>query len=67
MLNYMISWIPLRQLRLIVLCEFNHLQYDINKLNRIFKLKQIVSFATKGPNKLNLIPTGRLQETHKAS
>ena len=62
MLNYLIEKLTLIESQyancgVIMLGDFNHLRHVINKLNHIFNLKQIVPFATRGSNKLDLILT----------
>ena len=62
MLNYLIEKLTSIESQytncgVIVLGDFNHLRHVINKVNHIFNLKQIVPFATRGSNKLDLILT----------
>lgn len=62
MLNYLIEKLTLIESQyancgVIILGDFNHLRHVINKLKYIFNLKQIVPFATRGSNKLDLILT----------
>ena len=44
--------------------DFNHLRHDIKKLNQIFNLKQIIPFAIRGSNTLDLSVTN-FQEFYK--
>ena len=66
MLNYLIESLTSIESRyancgILMLGDFNHLRHEIKKLNQIFNLKQIIPFATRGSNTLNLIVTS-LQE-----
>ena len=66
MLNYLIESLTSIESRyancgILVLGDLNHLRHDIKKLNQIFNLKQIIPFATRDSNTLDLIVTN-LQE-----
>ena len=62
MLNYLIESLTSIESRyancgILVLSDFNHLQHDIKKLNQNFNLKQVIPFATRSSNTLDLIVT----------
>ena len=66
MLNYLIESLTSIECRyasygILVLGVFNHLRHDIKKVDQIFNLKQIIPFAARGSNRLDLIITN-LQE-----